>query len=191
MTVPAGATSAKFTIATVIVRINDHYNGDLQRRGQDRSPDVRLPDCGGIDLHSEPSDRRQHHHLYSYPERDHARRPRPCGFCRTSRSSRLLRHRNRSGRRNEHELLLTTTLVPDPIVAHISANALATATVTTPLTINLTNRGRKWVLNNVAFKDGGTATGYFTYDAATAKYLDGISSRRPDPIRTIRWASLP
>jgi hypothetical protein len=67
---------------------------------------------------------------------------------------------------------INTTLVPEPIVAHISANALATATVTTPLTINLTNRGRKWVLNNVTFKGGGTATGYFTYDAATGEYLD-------------------
>ena len=67
---------------------------------------------------------------------------------------------------------ITTTMVPDQIVANISASALATATVTTPLTINLTNRGRKWVLNNVVFKDGGTASGYFTYDAATASYLD-------------------
>jgi hypothetical protein len=67
---------------------------------------------------------------------------------------------------------ITTTLVPEQIVAHISASALATATVTTPLTINLTNRGRKWVLNNVVFKDGGTASGYFTYDAATGTYLD-------------------
>ena len=66
---------------------------------------------------------------------------------------------------------ITTTLVPDQIVAHISANALATATVTAPLTINLTNRGRKWVLNNVVFKDGGTANGYFIYDPATGKYL--------------------
>jgi hypothetical protein len=67
---------------------------------------------------------------------------------------------------------ITTTLVPEQVVAHISASALATATVTTPLTINLTNRGRKWVLNNVVFKDGGTASGYFTYDAATGTYLD-------------------
>jgi len=67
---------------------------------------------------------------------------------------------------------LTTTLVPDQIVAHISANALATATVTAPLTINLTNRGRKWNLNNVVFKDGAKATGYFTYDPATRQYLD-------------------
>jgi len=66
---------------------------------------------------------------------------------------------------------ITTTLVPDQIVAHISANALATATVTAPLTINLTNRGRKWVLNNVVFKDGGTASGYFIYDPATGQYL--------------------
>ena len=66
---------------------------------------------------------------------------------------------------------ITTTLVPDQIVAHISANALATATVTAPLTINLTNRGRKWVLNNVVFKDGSTANGYFIYDPATAQYL--------------------
>ncbi|HEY7387740.1 MAG TPA: hypothetical protein VH640_04485, partial [Bryobacteraceae bacterium] len=67
---------------------------------------------------------------------------------------------------------ITPTLVPAQIVAHISADALATATVTTPLTINLTNRGRKWVLNNVVFKDGGTASGYFTYDAAAGQYLD-------------------
>ena len=44
--------------------------------------------------------------------------------------------------------------------------------VTTPLTINLTNRGRKWNLNNVVFKDGGKASGYFTYDPATGQYLD-------------------
>ena len=67
---------------------------------------------------------------------------------------------------------IKTALVPDQVVAHISANALATATVTTPLTINLTNRGRKWVLNNVVFKGGGGASGYFTYDAATGEYLD-------------------
>jgi len=67
---------------------------------------------------------------------------------------------------------ITTTLVPDRIVAHISANALATATVTAPLTINLTNRGRTWHLNNVVFRDGGTANGYFTYDPATGQYLD-------------------
>jgi hypothetical protein len=65
-----------------------------------------------------------------------------------------------------------TGLVPERIVANISANALATATVTAPLTIDLTNRGKKWVLNNVVFKDGGTASGYFTYDAATGQYLD-------------------
>ncbi len=67
--------------------------------------------------------------------------------------------------------------------AHISANALATDTVTTALTINLTNRGRKWVLNNVAFKGGGTATGYFVYEAATAKYLAAniVVTPGPDP----------
>ena len=46
-----------------------------------------------------------------------------------------------------------------------------TATVTAPLTINLTNRGRKWNLNNVVFNDGGTANGYFVYDPATGQYL--------------------
>src|SRR5207237_3106202 len=56
-------------------------------------------------------------------------------------------------------LSLTTTLVPDQLVAHLSASALATATVTAPLTITLTNRRRRSLLNNVAFKDGGTATG--------------------------------
>ena len=66
---------------------------------------------------------------------------------------------------------LPTPLVPDRIVAHISANAPATATVTAPLTINLTNRGRKWNLNNVVFKDRGTANGYFVYDQATGQYL--------------------
>jgi hypothetical protein len=76
---------------------------------------------------------------------------------------------------------ITTTLVPDRIVAHISANALATATVTAPLTIDLTNRGRKWVLNNVVFKDGGTANGYFTYDPATGQYLDVNIRVTPGP----------
>ena len=79
---------------------------------------------------------------------------------------------------------LPTTLVPDRIVAHISANALATATVTAPLTINLTNRGRKWNLNNVVFKDGGTATGYFVYDPATGQYLAvniQVTHAIPDP----------
>jgi hypothetical protein len=68
---------------------------------------------------------------------------------------------------------LTTKLVPEQIVAHISASVVnyVTDTVTAPLTINLTNRGRKWVLNNVVFKDGGTANGYFVYDSATAQYL--------------------
>ena len=69
---------------------------------------------------------------------------------------------------------LPTPLVPDRIVAHISANVVnyATDTVTAPLTINLTNRGRRWNLNNVVFNDGGTATGYFVYDPATAgQYL--------------------
>ena len=60
-----------------------------------------------------------------------------------------------------------TTLVPEQIVAHISASALATAAVTAPLTINLTNRGRTWDLNNVVFDDGSRAIGYFTYDPAT------------------------
>jgi hypothetical protein len=76
---------------------------------------------------------------------------------------------------------ITPTLVPDTIVAHISANALATDTVTTALTINLTNRGRKWVLNNVAFKGGGTANGYFIYDPATAKYLAANIAVTPGP----------
>jgi hypothetical protein len=44
--------------------------------------------------------------------------------------------------------------------------------VTAPLTINLTNRGRTWDLNNVVFDGGGRATGYFTYDPATGEYLD-------------------
>jgi len=66
-----------------------------------------------------------------------------------------------------------TPLVPERIVAHISANDVdyVTDTVTAPLTINLTNRGRRWNLNNVVFKDGGTASGYFVYDPATAQYL--------------------
>ena len=68
---------------------------------------------------------------------------------------------------------LPTTLVPRQITAHLSANVVnyATDTVTAPLTINLTNRGKKWNLNNVVFKDGGTANGYFVYDPATAQYL--------------------
>ena len=44
--------------------------------------------------------------------------------------------------------------------------------MTAPLTVNLTNRGRKWILNNVVFKDGGTANGCSRlYDPATAQYL--------------------
>jgi hypothetical protein len=68
---------------------------------------------------------------------------------------------------------LPTNLVPAQIVAHISASVVnyVTDTVTAPLTINLTNRGRKWVLNNVVFKDGAKASGYFVYDPATAQYL--------------------
>jgi hypothetical protein len=76
---------------------------------------------------------------------------------------------------------IATTMVPERIVAHISANALATATVTAPLTINLTNRGRKWVLNNVVFKDGTTANGYFIYDPATGEYLAARIQVTPGP----------
>jgi hypothetical protein len=88
---------------------------------------------------------------------------------------------------NNTKFSITPTLVPDQIVAHISADALATATVTTPLTINLTNRGKKWVLNNVIFKDGATATGYFTYDAAVGKYLDVniLVTPGPDPLNPL------
>ena len=76
----------------------------------------------------------------------------------------------------------TTTLVPEQIVAHISASALATAAVTAPLTINLTNRGRTWDLNNVVFDDGSRAIGYFTYDPATGQYLDvNIQVTRAEP----------
>jgi hypothetical protein len=50
-----------------------------------------------------------------------------------------------------------------------------------PLTINLTNRGKKWVLNNVAFKGGGTASGYFIYDAATGQYLATNIQTTPGP----------
>jgi hypothetical protein len=82
---------------------------------------------------------------------------------------------------------LTPTLVPDRIVAHLSATTLqyVTDTVTAPLTINLTNRGRTWDLNNVVFRDGGTANGYFTYDPATGQYLDAniqvTPGQPPDP----------
>jgi hypothetical protein len=76
---------------------------------------------------------------------------------------------------------IKTAMVPDKVVANISASALATATVTAPLTINLTNRGRKFVLNNVAFKGGGTASGYFIYEAATGKYLAANIQVTPGP----------
>ena len=87
---------------------------------------------------------------------------------------------------------LPTNLVPAQIVAHISADFPGTATVTAPLTVNLTNRGRKWNLNNVVFKDGGTANGYFVYDPATAQYLAvNIRVTHAIPvIRTTRWATL-
>ena len=67
-----------------------------------------------------------------------------------------------------------------------------TDTVTAPLTINLTNRGRKWNLNNVVFKDGGTASGYFVYDPAPGQYLAvniQVTQGNP-PIRPIRWARM-
>ena len=61
---------------------------------------------------------------------------------------------------------------------------MATAAVTAPLTINLTNRGRTWDLNNVVFNDGSRAIGYFTYDPATGQYLDvniQVTRGNPDP----------
>jgi hypothetical protein len=80
---------------------------------------------------------------------------------------------------------LTTLLVPAQMVAHISASVVefVTATVTAPLTINLTDRGRKWVLNNVVFKDGRTANGYFIYDAVAGQYLAAniLVTDAPDP----------
>ena len=80
---------------------------------------------------------------------------------------------------------LPTLLVPDQIIAHISASVLefVTDTVTAPLTINLTDRGRKWVLNNVVFKDGSTANGYFIYDAVAGQYLavNILVTAGPDP----------
>jgi hypothetical protein len=65
-----------------------------------------------------------------------------------------------------------TSIVPAPIAVTISANAGNTDPVFTTLPVQLTNRGRKWLLRNVTFKDGGTASGYFSYDAAARKYLD-------------------
>src|SRR4249919_390427 len=107
--------------------------------------------------------------------------PHPCSYCLTSRFSLASGTVTVPAGASGTNFSITTTLVPDQIVAHISASALATATVTAPLTINLTNRGRKWVLNNVVFKDGGTATGYFTYDPATGKYLDVNIRVTPGP----------
>jgi hypothetical protein len=80
---------------------------------------------------------------------------------------------------------LTTLLVPEQIVAHISASVLefVTDTVTAPLAINLTDRGRKWVLNNVVFKDGTTVNGYFVYDQVAGQYLAAniVVTPGPDP----------
>ena len=45
----------------------------------------------------------------------------------------------------------------------------------------MTDRGRKWVLKDVTFKDGGTASGYFTYDAATQAFLDANITVTPGP----------
>ena len=58
------------------------------------------------------------------------------------------RHRNGSGWCRQLELLIDhgPEVPRSDGQAHISASALATATVTTPLTINLTNRGRKSVM---------------------------------------------
>ncbi|MBV9082048.1 MAG: hypothetical protein JOZ62_05190 [Acidobacteriaceae bacterium] len=72
------------------------------------------------------------------------------------------------------QFTVTTGMLPQPVNVSVIAVAAqgATPEVSTDLTINLTTRGRKWVLNNVIFNDGGTASGYFTYDAATGTYLD-------------------
>lgn len=67
---------------------------------------------------------------------------------------------------------INTANVAAPTTVTISANAGHTPSASTILTINLTNRGRRWILNNVTFNDGGTASGYFTYDDVTGTYLN-------------------
>ncbi|HEX4770429.1 MAG TPA: SBBP repeat-containing protein [Bryobacteraceae bacterium] len=63
-----------------------------------------------------------------------------------------------------------------------TAEANDNVTASATLTINLTTRGKRGVLNNVVFKDGGTASGYFTYDAATNTYLNvNITVTNGDP----------
>jgi len=72
------------------------------------------------------------------------------------------------------QFTITTSIVPEPVQVTVIAVAEqgATPEVSAALTINLTTRGRTWMLKNVTFNDGGTASGYFTYDAATGTYLD-------------------
>ena len=92
----------------------------------------------------------------------------PSRFCRTSRSSCPRWLGDGAGRCGQCRLFPhddTLSLIGSLRTSRPTSDH-GTATVTAPLTINLTNRGRKWVLNNVVFNDGGTASGYFMYDPA-------------------------
>ncbi|MBV9248780.1 MAG: hypothetical protein JO227_05980, partial [Acetobacteraceae bacterium] len=75
---------------------------------------------------------------------------------------------------------VTTGLVPAQTTVTISAHAgTNTVGAFTNLEVDLTTRGRKWVLQNVVLRDGGTVTGYFNYDAATGAYLDANVTATP------------
>lgn len=86
---------------------------------------------------------------------------------------------------------VATALVAAPSTVRLSAQAGGTAAVSATLKINLTNRGRRWVLNNVTFNDGGSAGGYFTFDEATGTYLDVNVVTTPAANGQGPWASTP
>jgi FG-GAP-like repeat/FG-GAP repeat len=67
---------------------------------------------------------------------------------------------------------INTGIVAAPVTVTISGNALDTARASGTLTVKVTSQGVTWFLKGVTFNDGGTAEGYFTYDAASGTYLD-------------------
>ena len=86
---------------------------------------------------------------------------------------------------------INTAFVAAPTTVTLSANAAYTVPASTTLTINLTNRGRTWALNNVTFSDGGTANGYFTYDETTGNYLDVNIATGPGANAQGPWGKSP
>ena len=176
--IPGGATSATFTIdtseiySTEQLKVNASYNG----MSQSATLTVDIPRVISVRLNPEtvsagetttatvtlngpaPNDVSVLVRLGGYTK-----------FASISTSGLIIPAGQISG-----QFTVTSNLVPQQVkVSVIAVTAQgATAEISTDLTINLTRRGRTWVLKNVTFNDGGSATGYFTYDAATGTYLD-------------------